>query len=243
MGREPSNARPTSPQPAARAGTEAPPSSVEGAPAAAGSIRPSALLRKRCALCFGGLKPSFEHTECVKQQYVRALLMYAPRADVIVCLDANFVQKRRKSSQVDPTIAFEPSRFLPQEDVDAMEAEVERKRKKPSRKSKRGKVARVAEDILDECEKSFLAAQEFVTKASKNHYAETGLMALLCRHDRVLFAVNLTTPGERQHYALALLQRLMDELPPDWRVGVLYDIACQLSRSIEKVCISSFAVS
>ncbi|EJD43483.1 hypothetical protein AURDEDRAFT_21243, partial [Auricularia subglabra TFB-10046 SS5] len=87
---------------------------------------------------------------------------------------------------------------------------------------------------LDECESSFLAAQEKVTKASKNYYVDTGLMALLCRHDRVLYLANLTTPGERQHYALALLLKLFQALPSDWNVGVLYDIACQLSRSIEK---------
>ncbi|KZV81542.1 hypothetical protein EXIGLDRAFT_583271, partial [Exidia glandulosa HHB12029] len=87
---------------------------------------------------------------------------------------------------------------------------------------------------LDECGNSFIAAQEKVTKASKNYYADTGLMALLCRHDRVLYLVNMTTPGERQHYALALLRRLMRELPSDWNVGVLYDIACQIARSIEK---------
>ena len=74
-----------------------------------------------------------------------------------------------------------------------------------------------------------------VTKASKNYYADTGLMALLCRHDRVLWVVNMSTAGEKQYYALALLKRVMCELPHDWNVGVLYDIACQLSRSIEKV--------
>ncbi|EJD42054.1 hypothetical protein AURDEDRAFT_45402, partial [Auricularia subglabra TFB-10046 SS5] len=87
---------------------------------------------------------------------------------------------------------------------------------------------------LDECEQSFIAAQEKVTKASKNYYSDTGLMALLCRHDRVLWVVNLDSPGERQHYALALLRKLAQELPDDWNIGVLYDIACQLSRSIEK---------
>ncbi|KZV85255.1 hypothetical protein EXIGLDRAFT_586427, partial [Exidia glandulosa HHB12029] len=38
------------------------------------------------------------------------------------------------------------------------------------------------------------------------------------------------TPGERQHYALTLLREVFNGLPPDWSVGVLYDIACQLSH-------------
>lgn len=157
------------------------------------------------------------------------------RAHVIVCLDANFSQKRRKSSQRDPEVSFAGGRFVPPAAVDDMEREVNEKRKKPPRTRRRGKAAKIADDILDECEQSFIAAQESVTKASKNYYSETGLMALLCRHDRVLFLVNLTTPGERQHNALALLHKLMRHLPSDWCVGVLYDIACQLSRSVEKV--------
>ncbi|EJD46690.1 hypothetical protein AURDEDRAFT_62941 [Auricularia subglabra TFB-10046 SS5] len=116
-----------------------------------------------------------------------------------------------------------------------MEAETARKRKsRASKRTRTGKASRLPEDVLDECEASFTAAQESVTKASKNYYSETGLMALLCRHDKVIYVVNLTTPGERQHNALALLDRLMDELPDTWRVGVLYDIACQLSRSVDK---------
>jgi hypothetical protein len=94
--------------------------------------------------------------------------------------------------------------------------------------------------VLDECEKSFIAAQEKVVKASKNFYSDTGLMALLCRHDRVLWVANLTSPGERQHYAIALLEELFRHLPKTWNVGMLYDIGCQLDRSIEKVRARSF---
>ncbi|KAH7100407.1 hypothetical protein BKA62DRAFT_597620, partial [Auriculariales sp. MPI-PUGE-AT-0066] len=120
-----------------------------------------------------------------------------------------------------------------------MEAEVDAKRNKKTTASQksggpRKADVRPANDILDECEASFLAAQEHVTKASKNYYSDTGLMALLCRHDRVLFIANMTTPGERQFTALALLKELEEELPTDWKIGVLYDIACQLSRSVDK---------
>jgi hypothetical protein len=59
-------------------------------------------------------------------------------------------------------------------------------------------------------------------------------MALLCRHDRVIYLANMTSAGEKQHYALALLKALFDQLPLDFRVGVLYDIGCQLERSCRK---------
>ena len=58
-------------------------------------------------------------------------------------------------------------------------------------------------------------------------------MALLCRHDRVLWLVNMVSAGERQHYAVALLLQLFKQLPESATVGVLYDIGCQLHRSCE----------
>ncbi|KAH7904168.1 hypothetical protein BJ138DRAFT_964864, partial [Hygrophoropsis aurantiaca] len=65
---------------------------------------------------------------------------------------------------------------------------------------------------------------------------DTGLMAMLCRHDRVLWLVNMTSAGERQYYSLTLIQRLIDNLPPDMTIGNLYNIACQVhpSRSCVK---------
>ncbi|KAF8832984.1 hypothetical protein BDN67DRAFT_874954, partial [Paxillus ammoniavirescens] len=54
---------------------------------------------------------------------------------------------------------------------------------------------------------------------------------LLCRHDRVLWLVNMTSASEKQHYALALIQQLTEHLPNDMRVGLLYNIGCQLEHS------------
>jgi len=62
-------------------------------------------------------------------------------------------------------------------------------------------------------------------------------MALVCRHDHPLLLANMNSAGERQHYALALLRELFRQLPNDWNIGLLYDIACQLRRSMQKVCI------
>jgi hypothetical protein len=92
----------------------------------------------------------------------------------------------------------------------------------------------LTDDVLDECKSSFKAADERRVKANTSFFSDTGLMALLCRHDNVLWLVNMTSAGEKQHYALALLNRLFHELPPTTRVGVLYDIACQLERSCKK---------
>ncbi|KDQ13392.1 hypothetical protein BOTBODRAFT_133638, partial [Botryobasidium botryosum FD-172 SS1] len=196
--------------------------------------RPSAYLRGCCPLCFGGNRANLLHSLFVTLQSF---------ADVLACLDANFQQKRRMCPH-DAEFNTPNTRFISPEAVQAMAAKVEEARATPppapSKSKGKGKATksdlglRVPESILNDCEQTFLAAQEKVTKVSKNFYADTGLMALLCRHDRVLWLANITTPGERQHYALALIDEFFRHLPPDWNVGLLYDVACHLERSVEK---------
>jgi hypothetical protein len=47
----------------------------------------------------------------------------------------------------------------------------------------------------------------------------------------VPWLVNMTSAGEKQHYMLALIQQLTQHIPDDMRVGLLYDIGCQLECS------------
>jgi hypothetical protein len=174
------------------------------------------------------------------------------RSDVVVSLDANFAQKCRKSKCDDPPIAHPETHFLSEAHVSLMEKEVAEARQHPPKKGdhkqKKGgthkevtTVTSVPDAVLDECERSFLAAQDKVAKASRDFYSDTGLMALICRHDRLLWIANLTSPGEKQHYALALLQQLFENIPENWTVGLLYDIACQIERSVLKVCVIPIA--
>ncbi len=44
----------------------------------------------------------------------------------------------------------------------------------------------------------------------------------------------MTSAGEKQHYALSLLDKLFQHVPESMRIGVLYDIGCQLHRSCNK---------
>ena len=87
--------------------------------------------------------------------------------------------------------------------------------------------------ILDECQKSFKAADEARQKVSTKFFADTGLMALLCRHDRVLWLANMVSASKHQYYAIALILQLFKHLPESVTVGVLYDIGCQLHCSCE----------
>ncbi|KDR65969.1 hypothetical protein GALMADRAFT_81306 [Galerina marginata CBS 339.88] len=44
----------------------------------------------------------------------------------------------------------------------------------------------------------------------------------------------MTSAGEKQHYALSLLKKLYDHIPESMRIGLLYNIGCQLDRSCRK---------
>nr|GAT53357.1 predicted protein [Mycena chlorophos] len=142
------------------------------------------------------------------------------RYDLAVCEDGNFAQKR--SSYSKPMEAY----------VDGIRNGAP-PRRKPDVEEEDGYEGRlkVPRSALDACEKSFKAADESREKASTQFFAQTGLMGLVCI---VLFLVNLKSAGEKQFYSLLLLEALFQHLPPDIRVAVLYDIACQLDRSCEK---------
>lgn len=170
-----------------------------------------------------------------------------PRLDCIVCLDACFTQKRlRNPVDGDCTDPPNPTQtvFLCEDEVKNMEDHVDACRRSQGRHTEaiwnEGSMdvleqgMRVPTSVLDGCRESFLAADEKKEKASSCFFADTGLMALLCRHDRVLWLVNMKSAGEKQHYALALLKKLFENIPNDMTVGLLYDIGCQLERSCRK---------
>lgn len=177
----------------------------------------------------------------------------------LVCLDGNFEQKRYENSARDFPSCYPHDCFLTPEELRAADVEVNacRKRAAPSQ-PKSSKMEETLREALkpDEmepnlplpvsayegCERSYVAADEQNHKTTTGAFAVTGLMGLVCRHDRVIFLANITSAGEKQSYAIALLQKLFNGLPVDWTLGVLYDIACQLDRSMKKVgVISVFA--
>jgi hypothetical protein len=169
----------------------------------------------------------------------------------IVCMDANFEQKRCCHVAGDSIPAHHGHCFFISDDELKQMREYWEKARGGSKN--KGDQQDQAEDedlttpglklpnyIYEGCTSRFLAAKEGNQKAEKSIFSDTGLMALTCRHDRILFMVNLKDPGERQYNALALIKRLFDELPPQWQVGILYDIGCQLHKSIVKAGAISF---
>ncbi|THU94779.1 hypothetical protein K435DRAFT_819914 [Dendrothele bispora CBS 962.96] len=185
--------------------------------------RPSEYLRRRCPICFGGEFDSKKDR--------------LSWSDVIVCLDACFTQ-RHNTQPRDPARQHPDSFFIPQSEVEAVEARVDEARSQAGHATKKSKSSGdhdteddhledgmlLSKAVLDLCGNSFKAAHEFLAKVIPKGCDVTAVMALLCRHDRPLWVVNMSTPGERQHYAIALLEKLFEHLPPFMHVGVLYDI-------------------
>ncbi|KAG6903562.1 hypothetical protein DXG01_016858, partial [Tephrocybe rancida] len=71
----------------------------------------------------------------------------------------------------------------------------------------------VPNSVLDGCKSGFTAADERRAKASTQFFDDTALMALLCRHDIVLFLANMRSAGEKQHYVISLIETLFQHLP------------------------------
>ncbi|KAF8078230.1 hypothetical protein FPV67DRAFT_1403470 [Lyophyllum atratum] len=193
-------------------------------------IRPSDYLRSRCPLCFGGIFSSIRNES-------------QPHA--IVCIDACFTQKRNHQAR-DPPHTHPRTVFVDEGKAIQMENYVESLRPSKAKKTKRSRnepqdeedgyegSLRVPRSVLDDCESSFTAADSRREKASTQFFDDTALMALVCRHDIVLFLVNMRSAGEKQHYVIVLLETLFQHLPTWFTIGLLYDIGCQLERSCVK---------
>ena len=161
--------------------------------------------------------------------------------DIHVAVDATFSQRHNVAAGDSPWL-HEPRFFISKEAVDSVGARIAAARSKPPRAYK----CSVPDPALDECEKSYEAANEKKDKSIGNKFDDTGLMALVCRHDIVLFLANVDTAGEQQKYSVALIEHLYSQLPEQATVAVYYDIGCVLDRSLHKArhaCLSNCALT
>ncbi|KAJ7462442.1 hypothetical protein FB451DRAFT_1404244 [Mycena latifolia] len=196
--------------------------------------RPSDYLCAQCPACFGG-------------KWEDPAIVLA----IIFAGNACFTQTRNKGKgKKDPPCQHPESLFVDETLMSEMEEFVETVRPPPKRAAKSKKTTPTAgndeedhykhpeiptlKSVLDECEASFVAAGKRRMKSSTQFFDDTALMGLNCRHDHLLFLVNMKTAGEKQYYMYALLEMPFRHLPRSFMVGFLYDIACQLERSAPK---------
>ena len=163
--------------------------------------------------------------------------VFSRGGDIHVAIDATFSQRHNVAAGESPWF-YEPKYFVPKEMVDVMDARIVAARSRPPRSYQ----SQVPESALDECEKSYEAADEKKEKTHGTKFDDTGLMALVCRHDIVIFLANIDTPGEQQKFGITLIDHLFCHLPREATVAVFYDIGCVLDRSLRRVCIKFYEV-
>lgn len=181
--------------------------------------RCASILTQRCPACFGGVlfgRPLNEG------------------GDIHVATDGNFHHRHRRSAGDCPRF-YDPIYFLPKAQVDNVGRHILSQRKRAPRICTS---LVVPDEAIDQCEHSYEAADGKKQKAAMDSFDDTGVMALICRHDIPLFFANIDSPGEQQKYAVALIEHLFTLLPQEATVITLYDVGCVLSRSLSQVSAS-----
>ncbi|KAF7964442.1 hypothetical protein HWV62_7674, partial [Athelia sp. TMB] len=167
-------------------------------------------LQKLCPACFGGSRWGRNLDE---------------GGDVHMALDGNFHHRHQAASGDGPHF-HDAVQIIPKDQVDAVGNRIEAARKRPPRK--------VPEEIIQECQDSHTAADGRKAKTDMGHFDDTGLMAMVCRHDVPLFVANIDTPGEQQKYGVALMEHVLTLLPPQATCVFIIDVGCVFDVSLNK---------
>lgn len=229
-----------------------------------GKERASAYLRACCPACFGGNKLPERNedgipyvTVAIDANFQQKRTKKGARKKKKKEMDADTSDEEDPPTApahqteptaepfiVDPPLPMNRTRELDKELVQMWQkksSEVRSKKDASKKRAESNPMPDVVEDglkvpnsVLDGCEESFTAADEFREKASARYFECTGIAAMVCKHDIALFWTNVYTAGEGHFYAYAMIEQLMLHLPPSWHVGVLYDIGCTVHRSVVK---------
>ncbi|KAF9465525.1 hypothetical protein BDZ94DRAFT_322334 [Collybia nuda] len=172
------------------------------------------ILVERCPACFGGA--------WFGRSFNRG-------GNIHVGPDSNFNPQHITSAGDCPTF-YQPEYFLSKQQVDTVGERIEELRRRPPRRHQ----SRVPMEAIDGCKSSHTAGSGSKSKTNMDKFDDSGIMALVCRHDIPLFLANIDTPGEQQKYSIALIEHLFTLLPCQAMVGILYDIGCILDRSLQQ---------
>ena len=193
------------------------------------------VLRQLCPACFGGA--SFGRP---LEEYVLSLFIYRRRThtkfisggDFQICTDGNFHHRHLISGG--SSIAFHnPKHIIPKAFVDKTGEDIASARRRPAKYRR----TTVPDEAIDDCEEAYEAANGEKKKAASGEarYNDRGWMSLICRHDIPLFFANIDTPGEQQKYVFAVILWFAMHVPKNSTFVVLYDVACVVDRSVQKV--------
>ncbi|KAG1842228.1 hypothetical protein F4604DRAFT_1884792 [Suillus subluteus] len=176
--------------------------------------RCASVLTQRCPACFGGIL------------FGRPL---SEGGDIHVATDGNFHHRHRRSAGDCPHF-YDPTYFLPKAQVDNVGQHI----LSQCKRAPKIRTSLVPDEAIDQCEHSYEAVDGKKQKAAMDSFDDTGIMALICRHDIPLFFTNIDSPGEQQKYAVALIEHLFSLLLQEATVITLYDVGCVLSQSLSQ---------
>ncbi|KAJ6538413.1 hypothetical protein B0H10DRAFT_1763262, partial [Mycena sp. CBHHK59/15] len=171
------------------------------------------ILRERCPACFGLETWGRPLSEC--------------GGDVQLGSDGCFSYRHLRSAGDGPS-SYDPSYFLPKEKVDKIGERIRQARKKKPKDH----TPPIPKEAVEACEASWDAANEKKQKTDPKRYDSTGLFVTTCRHSQVLFLCNIDTPGEQQHYIVAMMEEVGSLLPPEATIVQCYDVACVTDNSV-----------
>ena len=152
--------------------------------------------------------------------------------DIIVAMDGNMQHRqytfvhREMILQWNKTCTFLTSAEIEEASCHVSEARAASRQSVELRPS-----LSVPDGAIAECEESHRAMKtKGGSKSASNEdtFRSKGLMATVCRHDIPLFLCDMQTPGEQQHYSIAMLTALSRQLPPNASIGLMYDVGCVL---------------
>ncbi|PLW47760.1 hypothetical protein PCASD_04377 [Puccinia coronata f. sp. avenae] len=161
----------------------------------------------KCPRCFGPQK----NEQKVNEQ----------EPDFIIAMDGNFQQRHyAHASKDNPSEDQYPPVFLPPSLVNTMAAEVE------------ATEANVG-PIEAPCAESHKTADDSRDATTWEKCDDSGLFASACRHDVPLVFTNIYKTGEKLYYPVSILGKIFQDFPQS-KIGILYDIGCQLETHIKR---------
>ncbi|OAW00012.1 hypothetical protein PTTG_25140 [Puccinia triticina 1-1 BBBD Race 1] len=88
--------------------------------------------------------------------------------------------------------------------------------------------------IDDPCAKSQKVAEDTRDATTWEKCDDSGIFGSACRHNVPLLYANIFKTGEKLYYPVSVLRRLFANFPES-KIGILYDIGCQLETHIKKL--------
>ncbi|KAJ7802891.1 hypothetical protein B0H14DRAFT_3488023 [Mycena olivaceomarginata] len=129
--------------------------------------------------------------------------------DVQLGADGCFSYRHLRSAGDGP-IDYDPTYFVPKENVAKVNERIIEARKRKSTTYK----PRIPQDAIDACQESWNAANEKKQKPT-----------------RIIYLCDIDTPGEQQKYIVALMEEVNSNLPPQATILQAYNVGCVTDHS------------